>query len=600
MVTTNLNSPMNSADMALIVDPPRNVDRYAQLALGDTETEYLGRYPQAKTTIVSRGLSGVVAQVSDRLNATTDLDSTVRLLLSCSNIYAAMAEMAIVNENATDANGIHNAVLRYVSDRPKRFFQAKILDCILQVKHVTIAIADVKWEMLPVLVAQQGISIVAGEVEPAVTALLETIYTRGELHYYLERYIGRGELDPTIFTPEFRQRMLDRLVGFGLQIDAAKFEAGAYDEYFALAYSDASQSGSTTQDPIDLVYRRGSQSTWDFTVDRFESVEKQSVSRNNIMAAGVLDYNYYIGEVMRVFDVANALVLRWASGLLDIPTGTTASALYRFHKRRLERSTPEERAMLYKRVLDKGDGEVLSRMTVNTAFSALWDQLISEVMKYIYKTERKAYWSSWSNSGVSNSRIYQVTKDLQYNLTDYMTGMAHLQATEDYNHLQEAIAIIGSTDVRNYFGGPRQSLWNTLERIAQEEFGETPDTETIKNLAVEGNKIFEWIANFDENTVTAVQFDNLLAAVETWALAQSTLKNGRGRQRPLPALTPRSNDGFNDFNNFDGFNDNRNPMAPDFVAYDSFGGADFQNAEVGIDNFSSGLSAGGDDDFDRW
>ncbi|WP_017661034.1 hypothetical protein [Baaleninema simplex] len=577
MVFTNITTS-SSADVALKIDPPQSVDRDAQLALNDTAIEYAEKYPYSTSTatIVEQGLSGVVANVSDRLNSASDLEDTVRLLLSNSTVYAAMVKIAIDSEKATDESGIYNAVLRHVSDKPKTFFQAKLLQYVLNAKHITVDGTDVKWQVLPELVAENGIPITSGDVEPAVDRLLDIVYERGALYYYLDRYIQNGDIDAIEFTPSLKEKMLDRLVTLNLNIDPEKFGAGAYDEYFALAYHEARTGGTTTDDPIDLVYSRGGQSTWDFAVDRFESVEKQGISKNNILAAGALDYIYYIGEIMRVFDVANVLVLRWASGLLDIPDGTTASALYRFHKRRDERSTPEERAMLYKRVLNKGEGQVLSRMSVNSDFTTLWDQLIAEVMQYVYKTERKAYWNNWYNSGVSNARIYQLTRDLQYNLSDHMTGMAHLQVTEDYNHLQEAIDIINSEDVRNYFGGRRQSLWNTIERICSEEFGSAPNTETIKTLAVEGNTIFQWIANFNENLVTSSQFEKLLDAVEAWVLAKETIEGSPQKRSPKPL-----------------------PSAAPPPRYDSGGGFIYDYESVsGNDNLAG--STVGDDEFDRW
>ncbi|MBP0001236.1 MAG: hypothetical protein J7641_19970 [Cyanobacteria bacterium SID2] len=578
------NTTTSSADVALKVDAPRSVDRYAQLALSDTAIEYEEKYPYSTSTatIVENGLSGVVANVSERFNGTTDLEETVQLLLSNTTIYAAMVKIAIDDESATDESGIYNAVLRHISDQPKTFFQAKLLQYVLNAKHVTVDMSDVKWQVLPELVAEHGLPIASGEVEPAVNTLLDIVYERGELYYYLDRYIQNGDIDEIEFTQSIKEKMLDRLVTLNLKIDPEKFDAGAYDEYFALAYHEAQTGGSATDDPIDLIYSKGGQSTWDFSVDRFETVEKQGISKNNILAAGALDYVYYIGEVMRVFDVANVLVLRWASGLLDIPDGTTASALYRFHKRRDERSTPEERAMLYKRVLNKGEGQVLSRMSVNSDFTTLWDQFISEVMQYIQKTERKAYWSNWYDSGVSNARIYQLTRDLQYNLSDHMTGMAHLQVTEDYNHLQEALEIVNSEDVRNYFGGRRQSLWNTIERICSEEFGSAPNTETIKTLAVDGNTIFQWIANFNESSVTSSQFEALLAAVEAWVLARETVEGSPRQRSPktLPAASPPPPR-----------NDTRNDNGDGFIAYE-------YESTSGDNNLAG--SAVGNDEFDRW
>ena len=598
----------SSVDAILAISAPSvTLDDYATQALEAVESYYETQFytdtfsddetaadtvDDAKQAIISKSLTGVVSQVTDNLNDAS-LDDVVQLLLSSTTIYAGVIYLAY-REGSIDEDSMYNAVLRYVQEGPQTRFYGQMFGLVCLDKHITsIDQTDHKWQILDDLIEESGLPIASGEVEPAVEQILDTINERGLLSYYLNEFIARQtDIDSSKFTDSIKDKMLARLVELDVTIDEVIYDANNeyYDKYFILVYDEAQTGTSDSEDPIDLIYSsKDFENTWDFSVDRFESIETEGITINNILAAGALDYIYCVGEVMRVFDVANALVLRWASGLLDIPDGETASALYRFHKRRSERSTPEERAMLYKRVLNKGNGQVLSRMAVNTDFTTLWEQLLAEVMKYIHKTERKAYWSSWQDSGVSNSRIYQVTEDLQYNLSDYMTGMAHLQVTEDYNHLQEAMEIVNSEDVRSYYGGKRQSLWNTIERIAKEEFGQAPNTETIKTLAVDGNKIFEWIANFKASSVKSSQFEQLLSSVQAWVLARETL-NGKPYKhspRALPSSPPRNgarmgNGGAN------------------FIAYDIKEG-DFDDDEAEFDDFAtSGVGSNDGSDSEHW
>ncbi|NER46629.1 MAG: hypothetical protein F6J92_08025 [Symploca sp. SIO1A3] len=596
MVTTS------SVDAVLAINAPSvTLDDYATQALEAVESYYettfytetfstvsITTVDGAKGVIISESLTGVVSQVTENLNDTS-LDYVAQLLLSSTTIYAGMIYLAY-QEGSIDEDSMYNAVLRYVQEGPLTRFYGQMFGLVCLDKHISfIDEEDKKWQILDDLIEDSGLPIISGEVEPAVEEILDTINERGLLYYYLDEFIERQtDIDSSKFTDSIKEKMLDRLVELEVTIDEDSYATGDYDKYFILAYNYAQTGASDSEDPIDLVYSsKEFENTWDFSVDRFESIENERISKNNILAAGALDYIYCVGEVMQVFDIANALVLRWASGLLDIPDGDTASALYRFHKRRSERSTPEERAMLYKRVLNKGNGQVLSRMAVNSDFTTLWEQLISEVMRYIHKTERKAYWNTWQESGVRNTRIYEVTEDLQYNLSDYMTGMAHLQVTEDYNHLQEAMEIVNSDDVRSYYGGKRESLWNTIERIAKEEFGKAPNTETIKTLAVDGNKIFEWIANFNENAVKSSQFDQLLTSVEAWVLARETLNGKHYNHSPRslpsrhPSNSPRMGNG-----------------GANFVAYDIKQG-NMDDDDFEFDNLAS-TGVGSNEEFDRW
>ena len=427
-ITLSLNSHSATYQVLQINQPTATIDPYAIAALEATQTYYLSQGEAAENKILTEGMTGHVESLSQKLNQ-TGLDDITRLLLSNHSIYAVVIQQALEEGNvqADDAAGLYNTVLRYIRSTPRLYFLAKLLTAVLNDRRIQVKISNVQWQQLYELVMEQGISIRSGQVETSVTNLLSTLYREGDLPHYVERYINERTVLPAIvFTTTIQQSMIDYLVDLGFQVQSDEaFAAGAYDEYFILAYNEALKTSTVQDDPIDTARIKGGEVSWDFSVDGFETEEAQEIIPENIKAAGALDYIYAIGEQMRVFDVANALVLRWASGQLDVPEGTTAALLYRFHKLRDERSTPEERAMLYKRVLNKGNGRLLANMVPNTTFPRLWHQMMAEVAEYIEKSEG-------SDSGslfISRTQLYQAVKDLQYNLTETMTGMAHLQVT---------------------------------------------------------------------------------------------------------------------------------------------------------------------------
>ena len=69
--------------------------------------------------------------------------------------------------------------------------------------------------------------------------------------------------------------------------------------------------------------------------------------------------------------------------------------------------------MLYKRVLNKGNGKVLDRMVVNESFPALWRNLMNEVAEWIERAEKLEEGRS-ATSSVSRGPIYQAIRELQY------------------------------------------------------------------------------------------------------------------------------------------------------------------------------------------
>ena len=532
MVYTTANNSYNysehTADLVLQINAPVvTLDPYAEKALGATEVFYQqASYAGAREDLTSRGLLGTIASLTERFNK-SGLDNLLRLLLSRPTIYAALIRVALDDDSvaASDLEGLYSSVLRNVGDIPRRYFLAQMLTQVLNDKRIRLKSSDKRWERLDDLTLEYGLPITIGQVDPAVTALLSTLYTEGNIPYYVEAFVRRSAISEYAFTASIQQAMTNYLVKLGVQIQSEEdFNTGLYDEYFVLAYNEALKTSTVTDDPIDAARIKGGETTWNFVVDTFEGIEAQGVIPSNILAAGALDYIYCIGERMHVFDVANALVLRWAGGVLDVPEGVTASALYRFHKLRSERSTPQERAMLYRRILNRGGGRLLSNMVPNEDFPRLWHQLMSEVAEYIRKAEGSYSADGW----VSRAPIYQATKNLQYNLSENMTGMSHLQVTEDYAHLQEALDIIKSEDVLVTYGGRRKSVWTVIEQISKEDLGLMVSTAPIRTSAVEGNRVFQWIATFNEGIVQDSDFQSFLSSAEAWIIAQASMEEDDG------------------------------------------------------------------------
>lgn len=557
-VLSNGFSVAHTADSVLSIYPPRvTLDAYAQKALSVTEIEgmqaiFKTQGAAAKEYLSREGLLSTIASLTVRLNG-SGLDDLQRLLLSSSDIYATLLEQAFTVDKvqSTDLEGLYGSVVRGVASGPRTYFLGRMVSDILNDKRIFLGQQSKHLEQLISSVISQGLPIANGQVQPALNKLLTTIYHEGDIPYYVEEFAKRTDsgIAASAFTSSIKRSMIDYLVKLGIQVkDQTDFTKGLYDEYFALAYSEALKSSTVSEDPIDAARVKGGQTTWNFKVDTFDTTEAQGVIADNILAAGALDYIYCIGERMHVFDVANALVLRWASGVLDVPAGPTASALYRYHKLRAERSTPQERAMLYRRVLNRGAGRLLSNMVPNEDFPRLWHQLMSEVAEYIRKSEGNRYRDSW----VSRTPLYQATQNLQYNLSENMTGMSHLQVTEDYAHLQEALEIVKSSDVLDAYGGRRRNVWTVIEQIAKEDLGLMVPTAPIRTSAVEGNKVFNWIAHFNESLVRDATFQTFLTAAEAWIIAQASMEEdddsfGSEDEDEMDAFLDDDDDDFDDW-----------------------------------------------------
>ncbi len=448
---------------------------------------------------------------------------------------------------AFDTIGVKNAIL--TKERPKlRDFYENIVDKVSLKNHL--AMTDfVKGKVVDAIIEQGGISLRAGELENEVVKIFKKVAKEGNLYEYVRTFVDKGEIEKTRFTDAIVKGMVKFLLDRGIVFsgDAVTVKnniaAGMYDEHFAAAYNHAVLSASDELDPLDNT--KGSQVSdpqlWDFTIRTFDQLEDKGVVPANILAAGAVDYVYELGERLGVFRLVDALVLNWSSGVIDVVEGAAAGKLYAYWKKRDDRCDPEERGMLYRRVLDRGDAEVLSRMVINEHFPKLWNNLMTEVVEYIDKTERLEVGSS-ETSPVSKRGIYQATRELQYNLTEYCTGMAHMKVREIYAQLMDTFDILDDPDILSHFGGSRRkSLWTVIEQLSKTEFNMAPNVAAHRTLAVEGNRIFQWVANFNEGAVNHDQFLEFLNSAESYILSAAAVEESR---EPRPDYGDEETDDF--------------------------------------------------------
>ena len=527
------NLTLPAIDLFFIPRTVSFVDPLADQALGRVQEKLAATGPfgadvatQAQARVFEQGLSQAVSDLTARLRETTAVDRTARLLLSVRPVYQFLFLYAqdFDKVDPRDTTGMFNSVVRNVNDliarpehpalrSPRHFFAAGVVDLVAQKRLITIAPQSL-YDRVVALVKGTDLPLGSGQPEQAVLAVLSAAQQDGDIPQAVENFARLGEVEESRFTPAVKAAMVQYLKDIGLRIDPAA-DPKRYDEYMALAYQYAlTVADGTANDPLDAARRRGT-ANWNFEVDPFDY--EQAVVKANILAAGALDYVYVLGEHMGVFRLADALVLRWAAGALDVAQGPTAGRLYRYWKLREERSSPEERAMLYKRVFDRGDAQLLGGMVVNEHFPGLWGDLMTEVARYIEKSEG----SSLSESFVSRMPVFQATRQLQFNLTEHMTGMAHMQVTEMYAHLREAMDLLSSPEVLDaYASGRRRNVWTVIERASKDEFGTSPNIAGLRTLAVDGNRIFKWIADFDQGAVRNEAFRAFVDAAESWILAQ--------------------------------------------------------------------------------
>ncbi len=553
-------------DVLSVQPPPETPDGFvarsiialAQTAGGDQKVR------DVNDLLLAEGLTEEVGKATNRLNL-GGLNRTQRLLLSIAPVYASIIESAALpvlystgtgstggvgtsggigaagglgtssgtsgsasaigptrrRVDFADTEGLVDYIVRALDAAGgfREKYATSLVDAVIAARGLSVT--SVVKQAVVSDVALADLPIPSARVDEVVFSYITKRRSTLDLESAVDIFAASGEIDPVRFTPAVRRAMVGFLRDLGVVFPVGgptPTDRARFDEYFALAYNNALRVGDgSTTDPIDAVRQKGLVAEWDFTVDTFETVEEQGVVPANILAAGALDYVYNLGERLGMFKLADALVLRWASGAFDAEPGTPSADLYRYWKLRSERISPEERAMMYRRILSKGDGNLLSGMVENEAFPTLWGTLMEKATDYIRRSEENAS----IDRTVSRHPIFQATKQVQFNLTEAATGMAHMQITEMYHHLIEAKTVLEHA-IAYFSTGSRKSLWTVIERASREWFDEAPNISAIRSSAIDGNRVFQWIANFDQAGVTDDQFQGFLDASEAWILSQAS------------------------------------------------------------------------------
>ncbi len=518
-------------------------DPLASQALSQVEEAVLKAEPDIEKIVTrmveDQGLATGVKRVTARVEGSA-LDETARFLLARPPIYAHLLQAVLVRASdpkdrtklekfVADPAGVASALqdLLNADNGPRHAFAAALANAALQRSGVQLDPNSATGQRLIAELRHHPAPLGMGRVEPAIEVVWENILKEGSVSSFVELFVQKQEINPLSFTPAVKRSMADYLVKRGLKIDIhsdndlAKFHNGGFDEYFALAHEQALAAAAGEDDPIDGArVKGGNVAGWDFTVDTFESIEEQGIVKENILAAGALDYIYELGERLGAFRLADALTLNWAAGAIDVVDGPCAAKLYRYWKLRDQRSDPAERGLVYKRVLNKGDAEVLERMVVNEACPTLWGAVMEKVAEYISKVE-EAKAETGDVLLVSKNPIFQAIRNLQYNLTEFCTGMAHMQIREMYSQLREALDILGDPEIVDHFaGGRRKNMWTAMARLAKSEYGEAPNISAIRTAAVEGNAVYRYVANFQQGSADDEAFRRFIEAAEAWIIAK--------------------------------------------------------------------------------
>ena len=105
--------------------------------------------------------------------------------------------------------------------------------------------------------------------------------------------------------------------------------------------------------------------------------------------------------------------------------------------------------------------------------------------------------------------------DLRNNLKYASYGHVNVLRVELMQVLDEAFAILGSSDVMRLFG--TDNAWDTLEEILLRYFNQRPPTSARQRMAVAGREVLRWLSQGFVLQRERAEFEGLLLEIAEYA-----------------------------------------------------------------------------------
>ncbi len=441
----------------------------------------------------------------------------VTAYLFCRAIYSPSLDL-------TDVAAIFKNMKEEVNDFGgiKEVYRFVLYNSVAQIKHENKIETgnETKLQTLEKILKRQAIiSLGAGAFSDKILAYIkQDVFNKDELQL-VEKYKD---------TLNINDEDVPYLVSY-IKKSKIKIDDDNAEFYLAIALSNLKNNNlSYTNDKEESI------ADFDFGVTYYDDIKTaQSYNKESILCAAQLYYVMTLGDELGIFEVVNTIMTKeMPRGRVDITSKQLMKDLqqYFFNENfsigsdgtQYKRTLAEERHMFYKQVFDTGGGEIIDGAETNKEFNTLWNTLLEEVVKYISKVER----SNNPELFISKQNIFQAIEDLQYNLSNYCTGMAKV-ATPIMNKELDFVVerFLMHEDIRKQLApNGNGSFWKVIENVQRGKG--MMNTSLLRNKAVFTHKIISAIANytplaFDDDKITG----EFVSTVEALIINNDQLEN---------------------------------------------------------------------------
>ena len=251
------------------------------------------------------------------------------------------------------------------------------------------------------------------------------------------------------------------------------------------AYLDYA-SGDLGNDPLDI--------------PKLDQTSDGDIIVENMLAVGKM-YAAYQLEQLKLFAVVDRITELWLQGLLPIGNDSGGRLLNQFWWDRENRLSEAARMVHYGRLFGVKGVDISKEVQANTQFDTLMVRFMTNVSQYKRLKEMQVVSSDPGQStSLMSENVRKTGRELAANLSLYGWGATHYDSSRIAAHVKANFDIIKDLQVQKAFAATTPA--QVIERVAQQEFGVTPNILKQQTMAESGQEIIKIIAANPQAFVT--------------------------------------------------------------------------------------------------
>lgn len=214
----------------------------------------------------------------------------------------------------------------------------------------------------------------------------------------------------------------------------------------------------------------------------------------NIRVMG-LAYSLALLEKSLILPVADRMLVLFMNGALPFGHDPAGKALDDYYWDTEDRFTESHRRSHYSRMLGMPGGEVSKEVAPNKDFEQLFLRFISSVSEFTRQRELDRMFNNPTRIlSVTGEQVRKSAFEVAKNASLYAWGGGFYVTTRINRQLQNAIDILNQPQVLKTYAASNH--WQVVERVAQQDFGGTPNWSKYSTMAQAASSLFSILAKY--------------------------------------------------------------------------------------------------------